>query len=184
MRTVVRSAVLIAFSVACGYAKLLLFPYLFFVEIFTVAVFLSGSLIGVAWGAWVGAVARLAFSLANPYGPTHPWVVAAQVVGCALVGAVGGLVRPWLFRDEGEAPLGARSRTVLLLVAGIAVTAIYDLITNVAHGLTIGSVPAALALALLPSAQHIASNAAIFVIVGNLAFPWLAHHPAVVRHAA
>jgi hypothetical protein len=102
MRTVVRSAVLIAFSVACGYAKLLLFPYLFFVEIFTVAVFLSGSLIGVGWGAWVGAVARLAFSLANPYGPTHPWVVAAQVLG----------VRPWSEPWEGWSGRGSSGTRV------------------------------------------------------------------------
>ena len=53
MRTVVRSAALIAFSVACGYAKLVLFPYLFFVEIFSVAVFLSGTIVGVAWGVCV-----------------------------------------------------------------------------------------------------------------------------------
>ena len=46
MRTIVLSSSLIAFSVACGYAKLLLFPYLFFVELFTMAVFLSGLLAG------------------------------------------------------------------------------------------------------------------------------------------
>ena len=78
MRTVVRSAVLIAFSVACGYAKFLLFPYLFFVEIFIVSVFLSGSLAGVAWGAWVGAVAGTVFSLVNIYGVPHPLVIASQ----------------------------------------------------------------------------------------------------------
>jgi len=58
MRTVVRSAVLIAFSVACGYAKFLLFPYLFFVEIFIVSVFLSGSLSeshgARGWAPWQG----------------------------------------------------------------------------------------------------------------------------------
>jgi hypothetical protein len=62
-------------------------------------------------------------------------------------------------------------------------TAVYDLLTNTAQGIAYGSVPAALALAVVPSLQHIASNAAIFAIVGNLAFPWLARHPAVVRHA-
>jgi len=84
MRSIVLSSSLIAFSIACGYAKLLLFPYLFFVELFTVAVFLSGLLAGPAWGLWIGAVARLVFSIANPYGPPHPWILVAQVVGAAL----------------------------------------------------------------------------------------------------
>jgi hypothetical protein len=184
MRTVVRSAVLIAFSVACGYAKHLLFPFLFFVEIFTVAVFLSGSLVGVAWGAWVGAVARLAFSVANPYGPPHPWILAAQVAGGAVVGAAGGMAGPWLLRDREEGGLGGRARSAWLLGLGVVVTGVYDLMTNVAQGFIFGSVPAALALATLPSLQHIASNAVIFMVVGNLAFPWLARHPAVVGHAA
>jgi hypothetical protein len=183
MRTVVRSAVLIAFSVACGYAKFLLFPYLFFVEIFIVSVFLSGSLAGVAWGAWVGAVAGTVFSLVNPYGVPHPLVMAAQVLSGAVVGAAGGMAGGWLLKDEGAA-VGARSRTAFLVGAGIVLTGIYDLLTNTAQGIAYGSIPAALALAVVPSLQHIASNAAIFAIVGNLAFPWLARHPAVVRHAA
>jgi hypothetical protein len=106
MRTAVRSAALIAFSVACGYAKLILFPYLFFVELFSVAVFLSGALLGPAWGAWVGGVARLVFSVGNPYGPPHPLVLVAQVLGGAAIGAreesLGGGSR------RGRAPRTAR----------------------------------------------------------------------------
>src|SRR5258705_3508507 len=96
MRTIVLSSSLIAFSVACGYAKLLLFPYLFFVELFTVAVFLSGILAGPVWGLLIRAVSRLVVSVANPDGPPHPWSLAAQLPGRALVGAIGGLARPWL----------------------------------------------------------------------------------------
>jgi hypothetical protein len=182
MRTVVRSAVLIAFSVACGYAKLLLFPFLFFVELFSVAVFLSGILVGPLWGAWVGAVARLAFSLANPYGPPHPWVLAAQVVGGAWIGAVGGLAAVWLLgRGAGAGP---RSRAAVLLGSALACTLGYDLVTNVAQGIVFGSIPAALALALVPSLQHLASNLAIFAVIGSLAVPWLRKHPALSPHAA
>jgi hypothetical protein len=183
MRTVVRSAVLIAFSVACGYAKLLLFPYLFFVELFSVAVFLSGVLVGPVWGAWVGAVARLAFSLANPYGPPHPWVLAAQVVGAAWIGAVGGVAGSFLLRHDGAAT-GPRARTALLLASGLVCTLGYDFVTNVAQGIVFGSIPAALALALVPSLQHLASNLAIFAVIGSLAVPWLSRHPALSPHAA
>ncbi|HET9251853.1 MAG TPA: hypothetical protein VFP58_07035 [Candidatus Eisenbacteria bacterium] len=195
MRTVVRSAVLIAFSVACGYAKLLLFPYLFFVELFTVAVFLSGILVGPMWGAWVGAVARLAFSLANPYGPPHPWVLAAQILGAAWIGAVGGLAGKWLL-DRGVRPdeppgmpaprrgTRLRIRTLILLTSALLCTLVYDLVTNVAQGIVFGSIPAALALAVVPSIQHLASNLAIFAVIGSLAVPWLDRHPALSPHAA
>ena len=184
MRIVVRSAALIAFSVACGYAKLLLFPYLFFVELFSVAVFLSGILVGPVWGAWVGAVAQLAFSLGNPYGPPHPWVLPAQVVGAAWTGAVGGIAGTWLLDRPGRAGAGPRARKLILLASALACTLVYDLVTNIAQGLVFGSIPAALALAVVPSLQHLASNLAIFFVMGSLAVPWLARHPALSPHAA
>ncbi len=183
MRTVVRSAALIAFSVACGYAKLILFPYLFFVELFSVAVFLSGALSGVAWGIWVGAVARLLFSVANPYGPPHPWVLAAQVVGGGVIGALGGLSARWLLPRAGHEGPGPRARTAILLGAGLAATLAYDLVTNAAQGIVFGSIPVTLAVAALPTLQHVGSNAAIFVVLGNVAFPWLSRHPAVTSRA-
>ena len=188
MRTVVRSAVLIAFSVACGYAKLLLFPYLFFVELFSVAVFLSGTLVGPVWGAWVGAVARLAFSLANPYGPPHPWVLVGQVVGAAWIGAVGGIAGPWLFGRSGRADVpgaGARPRvrTMILLGSAFVCTLVYDVLTNVAQGIVFGSEEAAFALAVVPALQHLASNLVIFAVIGSLAVPWLRRHPALSPHA-
>jgi len=184
MRTVVRSAALIAFSVACGYAKLILFPYLFFVELFLVAVFLSGALVGAGWGAWVGAIAQLLFSLGNPYGPPHPWVLGAQIAGATAVGALGGLAGRHLLGRPGNESPGAGVRTVVLAFSAVLGTLVYDLLTNLAQGVAFGSIPAALALAVLPSLQHLASNIAIFVVLGNLAFPWLSRHPLVTRHAA
>jgi len=71
----------------------------------------------------------------------------------------------------------------VLLGAGLLATALYDLLTNLAQGIVFGSIPVTLALAAAPSAQHLASNAALFVVVGNLAVPWLRVHPAVVRDA-
>jgi hypothetical protein len=182
MRTIVLSASLIAFSVACGYAKLLLFPYLFFVELFTVAVFLSGVLAGPAWGLWIGGVARLTFSVANPYGPPHPWILLAQTIGGALVGGLGGAARPWLLLAPKRSS-AYRRRIPILLACGAAATILYDALTNVAQGIVYGSLPAAVALGLLPAAQHIASNLAIFGVVGHLAIPWLRRHPVATRHA-
>jgi hypothetical protein len=184
MRTGVRSAVLIAFSVACGYAKLILFPYLFFVELFTMAVFLSGMVAGAAWGAWIGGVSRLVFSVANPLGPPHPWILLAQVVAGALVGALGGAAGSWLFLPRGRASVHGAGRTALLLASGVVATLLYDLLTNLAQGIVFGSIPATLVLGAVPAAQHIASNAAIFAVVGSLALPWLARHPAVTSRGS
>ena len=182
MRTIVLSSSLIAFSIACGYAKLLLFPYLFFVELFTVAVFLSGVLAGPAWGLWIGGVARLVFSVANPYGPPHPWILVAQVLGAALVGALGGLARPWLFRASGTNG-ASRSLVPILLQFGFIATVLYDALTNVAQRFAYGSWALTIALGVLPALQHLASNLVIFAVAGKLAIPWLRLHPMAARHA-
>jgi hypothetical protein len=177
MRTIVLSSSLIAFSIACGYAKLLLFPYLFFVELFTVALFLSGLLAGPLWGLWIGALARLVFSVANPYGPPHPFILVAQIVGAMLVGALGGLMRPWLF----EGP--PRARVPVLVACGFVATLLYDALTNVAQGIAYQSFTLSIAMSLLPTLQHVASNVVIFAVVGDLAIPWLKLHPMAARHA-
>jgi hypothetical protein len=166
MRTAVRAASLIAFTVACGYAKMVLFPFLFFVELFSAATVLSGTLVGAIWGAWVGGVARLIFSVANPYGPPHPWILVAQVVGGAALGAAGGGLRRVLARGGGRA-------AIAWLFLGLVGTIAYDLATNVAQGVVFGSIPATLALGALPALQHVTSNAVLFVVVGRLAGPWL-----------
>ena len=166
MRQAVRAASLIAFTVACGYAKMVLFPFLFFVELFSAATVLSGTLVGVIWGAWVGGVARLVFSVANPYGPPHPWVLVAQVLGGAALGAAGGALRRVLARG------GARASVAWLLV-GLLGTIAYDATTNVAQGIVFGSIPATLALGAVPALQHVSSNAILFFVVGRMAGPWL-----------
>ncbi|HET9952846.1 MAG TPA: hypothetical protein VFS09_13740 [Candidatus Eisenbacteria bacterium] len=166
MRKAVRAASLIAFTVACGYAKMVLFPFLFFVELFSAATVLSGTLVGVIWGAWVGGAARLVFSVANPYGPPHPWVLAAQVLGGAALGATGGALRHELARG------GARASTAWLLV-GLLGTIAYDAVTNAAQGMVFGSIPATFALGAVPALQHVSSNAILFFVVGRMAGPWL-----------
>jgi hypothetical protein len=183
MRIVVRSAALIAFSIACGYAKLLLFPYLFFVELFTLALFVSGVILGPGFGLWVGIVARLVFSVANPLGPPHPWVLAGQVVAGGIVGLLGGFARPWLLPPPGRREPGVAAQSALLVAAAILSTVTYDLLTNLAQGIVFGSIPVTLAAGVVPAAQHLASNLALFVLIGNMLVPWLRHHPLGARDA-
>src|SRR5262249_43562351 len=145
---------------------------------------LSGALVGAGWGAWVGAIAQLPFSLGNPYGPPHPWVLVGQIVGATFVGTLGGLAGRYLLGRPGNESSGAGVRTIVLGCSAVLGTLTYDLLTNTAQGVAFGSIPAALALALLPSLQHLALNIAIFIVLGNLAFPWLSRHPLVTRDAA
>jgi len=182
MRTIVLSSSLIAFSIACGYAKLVLFPYLFFVELFTVAVFVSGMLAGPGWGLWIGATARLLFSLANPYGPPHPWVLVAQVAAAAIVGALGGLTGAPLLLAEESAP-AFRARAVVLGALGLAATLIYDGLTNAAQAVAFRSLELSIALGIVPAIQHAASNIVLFALLGTFALPWLRKHPVVARLA-
>ena len=128
-------------------------------------------------------MARLVFSVANPYGPPHPWILVAQVFGAALVGALGGIARPWLL-GASESPAARRGRTVLLLACGFLATLLYDALTNVAQGIAFGSFAVSIALGVIPALQHMASNLILFALVGNLAIPWLRQHPMAARHGA
>src|SRR5262245_7249663 len=145
---------------------MVLFPFLFFVELMSAATVLSGALVGPAWGAWVGGLSRLVFSVANPYGPPHPWVLAAQVLGGALLGATGGALRRALAR-------GGDAASILWLAVGVGGTLLFDVMTDAAQGIVFGSMAATFTLGALAALQHVASNAFLFWVVGRLAGPWL-----------
>src|SRR5258706_174159 len=121
--------------------------------------FASGGLLGVRDGAGVAALTMLVYSLLNPYGPAHPLVTAAQVVGMACVGAVGGA----LF---GLAHASVRVRAIVLGLAGALLTLVYDLITNVATGIVFGQMRATLIGGIPFALPHIGWNAAVFATVG------------------
>jgi hypothetical protein len=94
---------------------------------------------------------------------------------------MGGLARRALRGRRFEA---IPARAALLGACGLVGTAVYDLLTNLAQGIAFGAPRAALALAVLPSLQHIASNTAIFVVIGGLAASWLRRDPRLLGHAA
>ena len=125
---------------------------------------------------------RFIFSVANPYGPPHPWILVAQILGAALVGGIGGLARPWLLYAP-ETPRSAGARVPILLACGLVATLLYDGLTNIAQGIAYRSFTVSIALGILPAVQHLASNLVIFALVGNFAVPWLRQHPMAARHA-
>lgn len=129
-------------------------------EVLTLVVFASGVLLGARDGALVGVVTMLLFSVLNPYGLAHPLVTASQVAGEALAGVAGGLA-------AGLAAVATVPRAVMLAGIGIALTAVYDLLTNLASGVVYGQLRAILIAGIPFALWHIGTNAALFAIVGT-----------------
>lgn len=131
-------------------------------ELMTLVVFLSGVLLGTRWGAMVGAVCMLAYSVLNPYGPAHPLITLSQVAGELAPGPAGAALA--------AAGLPGRSigfRAVTLAITGALLTVYFDLVTNVATGLLFGQIRATLIGGLPFALLHIGSNVALFAVLGT-----------------
>src|SRR5207244_13404981 len=97
----------------------------------------------------------------NPYGPAPPLVMAAQVLGCALNG-LGGAV----FARMGGPGWPVAWRAFGLGVFALVLTALYDLLTNVATGLVFGQMRYCVIAGIPVSLWHIGFNVALFVTLG------------------
>lgn len=158
-RNVASAALLIAAAVAVG----LLLAAVPNVEGISAICFFSGYLLGWKRGGLVGATAMFLLSLLNPLGPAPPPVFATQVIGMALVGMAGDIVRK----------IGPSRKRVGLysMVFGAVLTLLYDTITNYGVAVSVGRWrnPVAILLAGIPfSAIHVATNTAIFGAAGAL----------------
>ena len=128
------------------------------VKFMDLLVFTGGYLYGAGFGATLGAMVWLVYGTVNPYGFNLP-TLAATMLGEALYGAAGGILRRGVFVRPGWA-LDAR-----LGVVGFLLTFTYDLFTNVVSAYVAG-VPVAITLvAGVPFALlHEASNAVFFSV--------------------
>jgi hypothetical protein len=115
-KNIARSAIFIALAVALGYAL----SWVPNVELISFTVCFAGFALGAQWGAFVGASAFLLYSFLSPFGmaPLPLWI--AQGIGGAIIGLSGGLFKKVL------------AKTAFAAVAGIVLTAIYDVLTNAA----------------------------------------------------
>jgi hypothetical protein len=130
-------------------------------EVLTIVAFLSGVLLGVADGALVGAVTMLVYSALNPYGAAHPLLMASQVASQAVTGGVGGAFGGTRL-GNGPWPL----RSVVLALTGVALTLLYDLLTNLATGVLLGQIRATLIAGVPFAAWHLVTNLALFAVAG------------------
>jgi uncharacterized membrane protein len=149
-------ALLIAVGLTGAYAESV--PNL---ESITLVVFGAGVLLGARDGMLVGALTMLLFSSLNPYGPAPPVVMLAQVLGEVLAGW-GGAV----FARMGGPGWPAGWRAAALALFALVLTAVYDLLTNVATGLVFGQMKYWLIAGIPFSLWHIGFNVALFVTLG------------------
>jgi hypothetical protein len=93
-RIALLASLMIALTVAAGQA-LAAVPN---IELVTFLVFVSGYLLGVRFGAVIGACAMGAHSLFNVMGAAMIPVLVAQIVSYAFIGMAGGVIGPVLQR--------------------------------------------------------------------------------------
>jgi hypothetical protein len=131
-------------------------------EVQTLGIFGAGVLLGARDGAFVGGLTMLVYSLLNPYGPAHPLVTAAQVLGQIPAGIAGGMF----------AALGLHARSVAQRGAALAVVAVvltvwFDLVTNLATGLLFGQMRVVLLQGIPFALWHTGSNVLLFALLGT-----------------
>jgi len=120
-RRIIQTGLFVALVVVLGY----LLAEVPNVELMTVSVFLSGVILGRRSGIVVGVSSIMFYSLFNPYGPPLPPLVLAQIMGFALIGSAGGILRNSLV-EKGKASY------LFSALAGLLLTLVYDSLTTVA----------------------------------------------------
>ena len=131
-------------------------------EVQTLGIFGAGVLLGARDGALVGGLTMLVYSLLNPYGPAHPLVTVAQLLGQIPAGFAGGFF----------AMLGLQGRPVVVRAVALAGLALvltfwFDLVTNVATGLVFGQMRVVLLQGIPFALWHTGSNVLLFVLLGT-----------------
>ncbi|MBL7074323.1 hypothetical protein ISS37_03675 [candidate division KSB1 bacterium] len=134
------------------------------VELVTATVFISGAVGGKSKGAMVGALAESIFSGLNPMGSglSNPPLFAAQILGMAAVGYVGG----WC---DGKISRGLSGR-IMGAGIGLFLTLFYQILTNLGSsflvvGFNLQKILLYLAGGLAFAQIHILTNTLIFLIV-------------------
>jgi hypothetical protein len=133
------------------------------VELMTLVVFVSGFLLGTRTGAVIGAASIAVHSLFNPLGVALPPLLAAQIIGFAVIGGTGGWLGPALVRMRLRTGAFAAAAT-----AGLLLTAFYDVLTNVGAFYTItgehrpGGLVQFVAAGMVFTIMHVVWNTALF----------------------
>jgi hypothetical protein len=135
------------------------------VEFLTFIIFSSGYLLGIVEGMIVGIISMSIYtSLITPYGLPPLPIAMAQILSMALVGFAGGLVHRLRLISTHNSFLLYMS----MGIAGLTLTFIYDLLTNLAVAYVMGQFYPIMVAAVPFAAIHIISNLIIFIILTPL----------------
>ena len=140
------------------------------VEFFTFIVFSSGYLLGMIGGAVVGIISMSIYtSVVTPYGLPPLPIAAAQVFSMALIGFAGGLVLR-LKRSASRQEFSSRIGAVMLMMvlAGLVLTLVYDLLTNLATTIVVGQFWPVMIVAVPFALLHTLATIIIFVVLSPL----------------
>ena len=161
LNSLIRASIFSAIAVGMGFS-LMFIPN---IELITVIVFLAGVHLGIGWGGIVGLTAMGIYSGLNPMGSglSFPPLFLMQILGMAIAGIIGGLVRPLIIGKKINLFL-----IVSLAITGFIITLIYDLLTLLAYPMTAGlgfsGILAALFKGLGFTLLHEISNAVVFTV--------------------
>jgi energy-coupling factor transport system substrate-specific component len=137
------------------------------VEFLTFVIFSSGFLLGSMGGLLVGVISMSIYTtLISPYGLPPLPIAFAQIFSMALIGLAGGIIYVFIKTTAERDP---RSNALLFAAVvgffGLVLTAIYDLLTNLAVAFVMGQFLPVMFAAIPFALLHIASNLVIFAIL-------------------
>lgn len=153
--------IFIALVLGVGYA-LALVPN---VELVTAMIFLSGVLMGVKRGIFVGIIGEFLFSALNPVGSglLFPPMLITQVISMGFIGAVGGLLRQYIINWKPK-PINV----IVIGAVSFTITLIYDIFVSLAFPISAGfnfkeTIGVVVASGIAFSVIHLIVNTIIFI---------------------
>ena len=161
LNRLIQSAIFSAMAIGLGFMFMLI-PN---VEFITVTVFLSGLTLGINYGALVGCMSMMIYSVMNPIGSGLIYITLlfGQILAMMIIGIIGSL-SSILFKSQ--------KQTLIILFSGalgLICTLLYDSITTLAYPISAGydwKQTIAYAISgLLFTFLHMLSNTIIFSIV-------------------
>ena len=158
---IVKSAVFSATAIGLGFVFLII-PN---VEFITVTIFLSGFYLGSKYGALVGGVSIMVYSILNPMGSGLAYLplLIGQTISMIIIGIFGSFLSVFLNKVR------LKIKIFISGIAGFISTFIYDFITTISFPISIGYSFNEIIIygmsGLIFTVMHLISNTIIFMIV-------------------
>ena len=161
LNKLVKSAIFSATAIGLGFTFLMV-PN---VEFISVTIFLSGLYLGSRYGALVGGVSIMMYSILNPMGSGLAYIplLIGQIISMTIIGILGSYSSFFLKKVR------LKIRVLCSGLAGFISTFIYDFITTISFPLSVGYSLNEIIIygisGLVFTAMHLISNTIIFMIV-------------------